>query len=150
MGVETEYKYLVKNESYKDFEREIIEIRQGYLSRDPERTVRVRTWNKTGFLTIKGISRGASRKEYEYEIPYKDALELLDLCEGLIIHKNRHIAFYDGHKWEVDEFLGNLAPLVTAEIELSDAAEQYDLPPFVGENVTGDSRYYNSMLNGAC
>ena len=149
MAIEIEHKYLVVNESYKHLESDVIEIRQGYLSRNPQRTVRVRTWNQTGYLTVKGITRGSSRKEYEYEIPYKDALDMLMLCEPPIIHKCRHILDYKGHRWEVDEFHGDLAPLITAEIELTSENEEYVLPPFVGANVTGDPRYYNSALSAS-
>lgn len=149
MGLEIEHKYLVTDATYKNHEVETIDIRQGYLSREPERTVRVRTWNKLGYLTVKGLSEGSCRQEYEYVIPYTDALEMLELCESPILHKLRHIVMYHGKKWEVDEFLGELAPLVTAEIELKDESEEYSLPPFLGKNVTGDSRYYNSMLTNA-
>lgn len=146
MGIEIERKYLVANEGYKRFETAVIEIRQGYLSREPERTVRIRTWNDKGYITVKGLSHGASRCEYEYEIPHSDACEMLEMCEGPILHKRRHLVDYADHRWEVDEFLGQLSPLVTAEIELTSEAEAFELPPFVGKDVTGDPNYYNSNL----
>lgn len=137
MGLEIEHKYLVKDDSYKKMSSETIDIRQGYLSRVPERTVRVRTWNDRGFLTVKGITTGAVRKEFEYEIPYRDACEMLSMCCPPILHKTRHIVEYKGHKWEVDEFHEGLVPLVTAEIELSHPDEEYEKPDFIGEDVTG-------------
>lgn len=146
MGIEIERKYLVVNEDYKQYETEVIEICQGYLSRDPERTVRVRTWNDRGYLTVKGITVGARRHEYEYEIPLADAREMLKMCIGTVLRKKRHIVEYKGHRWEIDEFLGQLAPLVTAEIELCSEDEDFELPPFVGDDVTGNPHYYNSML----
>lgn len=146
MGIEIERKYLVANDGYKKYETEVIDIRQGYLSREPERTVRIRTWNNRGYITVKGLSHGASRCEYEYEIPNLDACEMLEMCEDPILHKRRHLVEYAGHRWEVDEFLGQLSPLVTAEIELKSEAEAFELPPFIGKDVTGDPRYYNSNL----
>ena len=147
MAFEIEHKYLVINDSYKNFEKESFHICQGYLSRVPERTVRVRTVNDKGFLTIKGITTHAKRHEYEYEIPFADAQELLKLCIPPIIEKIRHIVPFDNHIWEVDEFKGDLNHVVVAEIELSSVDEKYKLPPFVGSDITGDSRYYNSNIH---
>lgn len=147
MGLEIEQKYLVKNDSYRGMSTSVREIRQGYLSRVPERTVRVRTVDDKGFITVKGLTRGLVRLEYEYEIPVTDARELLTLCEPPVIEKRRYIVDYAGKKWEVDEFMGHLSPLVVAEIELNSEDEQYETPPFIGKNVTGDPRYYNSNLS---
>lgn len=146
MAIEIEHKYLVKNDNYKEISTASFHIMQGYLSREPERTVRVRIKDDKGFLTIKGKNKGASRAEFEYEIPLEDALSMLDMCLPPILEKVRYIVPFDGHIWEVDEFFGDRSGLVTAEIELKSDDEDYGHPDFIGENVTGDSRYYNSNL----
>lgn len=146
MGLEIEHKYLVDDTSYRLAASEHHHIVQGYLSREHGRTVRVRTCDDKGYITIKGRSHGASRPEYEYEIPLEDAQQLLLLCPPPVIDKTRHIVWHEGNRWEVDEFHGDLAPLVTAELELPSEDYQYALPPFVGANVTGDPRYHNSRL----
>ncbi|MDE6768784.1 MAG: adenylate cyclase, partial [Muribaculaceae bacterium] len=106
MAFEIERKYLVKNNRYLDIADYYLEIRQGYLCKDPERTVRVRVLDKRGYLTVKGLTVGTKRLEYEYEIPYEDAVEMLELCVGNIIEKRRYILRYKGVRWEVDEFIG--------------------------------------------
>lgn len=154
MAQEIEYKYIVRNTDYRAMASESHEIAQGYLSRDPECVVRVRIRDKKGFLTVKGRNRPASdsdsmeaaRDEFEYEIPCADARSMLAMCKGNVINKRRYIVPFGGYVWEVDEFHGHREGLVVAEIEVSDASEEYALPPFVGENVTGDPRYYNSNL----
>ncbi len=147
MGKEIERKFLVSGEGYKAIAEKIITIKQGYLNRDPQRTVRVRISDDRGKLTVKGLNHGIERLEFEYDIPVDDALELLTLCEGAIIDKTRWIIRgQDGHIWEIDEFHGDLHPLVVAEIELTDPQETFVLPNFLGEEVTGDPRYYNSSL----
>lgn len=146
MAVEIEYKYLVKNDNYKAMATSKVRIRQGYLNREPERTVRVRTKGERGFLTVKGKNSGASRLEFEYEIPKADAEEILTLCMPPILDKTRYLVPFEGHVWEVDEFHGNREGLVTAEIELHSEDESYSTPDFIGENVTGDPKYYNSNL----
>lgn len=146
MAVEIEYKYLVKNDNYKAMATSKVRIRQGYLNRKPERTVRVRTKGERGFLTVKGKNSGASRLEFEYEIPKADAEEMLTLCMPPILDKTRYLVPFEGHVWEVDEFHGIREGLVTAEIELHSEEESYSTPDFIGENVTGDSKYYNSNL----
>lgn len=147
MAFEIEHKYLVIDNSYKSLEKESHYIRQGYLSRIPERIVRIRTIDEKGFITIKGLTRGDIRHEFEYEIPFEDAMEMLKLCIPPIIEKIRHIVPYKGHTWEVDEFKGDLSNVVIAEIELKSSNEKYELPPFVGVNITGDIRYYNSNIH---
>ena len=144
MGVEIERKFTVR----ADFcpQGAGTEMAQGYLSRDPQRTVRVRLAGGRGYLTVKGETRGMVRAEYEYEIPLADARSLLELCGSHRLSKVRHLVPYQGHTWEVDIFTGRHEGLVLAEIELSSIGEQYDLPPWVGEEVTGDPRYYNAML----
>lgn len=146
MGIEIEHKYLVNDDSYQQLASEMHPICQGYLSRDPERTVRIRVTGDKGFLTVKGKNEGVSRLEFEYQIPVNEARQLLSLCEPPILEKNRYIVIYKDKKWEIDEYLGRLDGLVLAEIELDTPDEEYDLPSFIGENVTGDPAYYNSNL----
>ena len=146
MGVEIEKKFLLKGSDWKQLAAGTA-YRQGYLSSVKERTVRVRTINDKGFLTIKGISVGAVRREYEYEIPVEDANALLDeLCEKPIIEKNRYKVEFSGFVWEIDEFFGENDGLVVAEIELESEDQLFDRPKWVGEEVTGDARYFNSNL----
>lgn len=146
MALEIEHKYLVKNDSFRALSIASFSIYQGYLCRDPERTVRVRIKGDKGFLTVKGKNSGAIRAEFEYEISLEDARKMLSLCLPPIIEKKRYIVPFESHTWEVDEFFGDLKGLVTAEIELSSSYETYMIPCFVGENVTGNPRYYNSNL----
>ncbi len=146
MGREIEYKYLVTDASYRELATEAKEIRQGYLCRDAERVVRVRTKGEKGYLTVKGKTVGATRPEFEYEIPYDEAIAMLKLCEGNILIKTRFLVPFEGFTWEVDEFHGSREGLVTAEIELPDENTRYSRPPFVGESVTGNPAYYNSNL----
>lgn len=144
---EIERKYLVTSMDFVREATEVIPIDQGYLHAQPP-TVRVRLWGEQGFITIKGGSdpSGLAREEYEYEIPLADARSLLELCGSHRLSKVRHLVPYRGHTWEVDIFTGRHEGLVLAEIELSSIGEQYDLPPWIGEEVTGDPRYYNAML----
>ena len=138
---EIERKYLVTSMDFVREATEVIPIDQGYLHAQPP-TVRVRLWGEQGFITIKGGSdpSGLAREEYEYEIPLADARSLLELCGSHRLSKVRHLS------WEVDIFTGRHEGLVLAEIERSSVWEQYDLPPWVGQEVTGDPRYYNAML----
>ena len=146
MGVEIERKYKVKDLSFKNLAEGIL-YRQGYLAMSPDSTVRVRVYNNKGFLTVKGAVTGIQRAEFEYEIPFHDAQNMLDsLCHKPIIEKYRYKVNYEGFLWEVDEFIGENSPLVIAEIELSYADEKFPVPEWVGEEVTGDKRYYNSKL----
>lgn len=146
MAIEIEHKYLVKNNNYRLISTNATHILQGYLCREPERTVRVRVRGERGFLTVKGKNQGARRLEFEYEILIEDAQKMLQLCTPPILDKTRYIVPYDGQTWEVDEFHGDREGLVTAEIELKHENEQYKLPDFIGENVTGNPAYYNSNL----
>lgn len=145
MPLEIERKFRVSN----DFPRSEhpLTIAQGYLCRDPGRTVRVRTDGSQGYLTIKGMGNesGTSRFEWEKAIPLEEALSLLDLCDGLII-KNRHEIPVGQHIFEIDEFLGDNVGLVVAEIELQDEDEEFERPAWLTREVTGDPRYYNSRL----
>lgn len=150
MALEIEHKYIVVSDEYKSIAEKSIHIRQGYLSDDKQRTVRVRMFGDKAFLTIKGQNVGAVRAEYEYEIPVADAEAMLNtLCKKPIIDKTRHIVPYEGNRWEIDEFAGQLSGLTLAEIELPSEDYSYPLPPFVGKNVTDDPRYYNSVLSAS-
>lgn len=146
MAIETEHKYLVISTAYERMATQKHIISQGYLCRDKERTVRVRIKDDKGYITVKGLTKGDSRLEFEYEVPLEDAEELLLLCEGRIVRKERYIVPYKGFIWEVDRFYGDLAPLCVAEIELKSSHKNYPLPPFIGQEVTGNPRYYNSSL----
>jgi len=146
MGKEIERKFLVKGDEWKKLGKGTV-YRQGYLSTVKERVVRVRTIDDKGYLTIKGINRGATRLEYEYEIPLQDANEMLDeLCERPLIEKTRYVVPYAGLKWEIDEFAGENEGLVFAEVELTDENQKIELPDWIGEEVTDDPRYFNSNL----
>jgi CYTH domain-containing protein len=145
MARETERKFLVKNNEYKKGISGVF-YKQGYLSRSPDCTIRVRTADNKAWLTIKGPTCGATRYEFEYPIPYDDALSLFALCKGGFIEKIRYNVIYDGMLWEVDEFLGKNKGLVIAEIELESENQPIKLPPWAGEEITGDARFYNSNL----
>jgi len=144
MAKEIERKFLIKNDAWRNVRG--IKYRQGYLSSVKERTVRVRTTEEKGYLTIKGIAVGATRMEFEYEIPRKDADRLLEICEQPLIEKNRYTIEYGGFVWEVDEFFGENSGLIIAEIELTSEDQEFPRPDWVGEEVTGDPRYFNSNL----
>ena len=146
MPLEIERKYLVENSGYKTMATGSKFISQGYLNTDPERTVRIRTYGDHGFITVKSKNSGSTRHEWEYEIPYPDAVEMLALCNN-VIEKRRWIVPYAGHCWEVDEYGGHLHGLVVAEVELESEDKAVDLPDFAGREVTGDVRYYNSSLS---
>ena len=146
MGVEIERKFLVTGDAWRTLGMPAL-LRQGYLSTDPARTVRVRIEAGQGVLTIKGKNRGATRGEWEYPIPLDEAAELLDtLCPAPLVEKYRTRVTIGNHVWEVDEFLGANAGLLVAEIELTAEDEMFLLPEWVGAEVTGEARYYNSSL----
>jgi len=147
MALEIERKFLVTDDTWKPQVRKSIAIKQGYLSTDPERTVRVRIKGNTGFLTIKGITRGISREEFEYSIPSDQAEELLKLCLDAPIEKVRHEILVSGKLWELDVFEGANSGLVLAEIELANAEEAFDLPSWIGQEVSEDPRYFNAYLS---
>lgn len=146
MAKEIERTFLVDDDSYKDMAVITVHILQGYLNRDPERTVRVRILNDTAFLTVKGKTNGCERDEFEYEVPLEDGLQMMNLCEGKILNKTRYIVPYENFTWEVDEYHGELEGLVVTEVEMKKADDPITLPPFAGKEVTGDPRYYNSQL----
>ncbi len=146
MAQEIERKFLVKTDSWHKPE-DGVRYRQGYLSTVKERTVRVRTAGEKGYITVKGITVGASRSEYEYEIPPADANEMLDrLCERPLIEKTRYRVAHGGLVWEVDEFEGENAGLITAEVELKREDQAVSIPDWVGQEVTRDPRYFNANL----
>lgn len=148
MALEIERKFLVKDESYKEMAYQASRIAQGYICSMRGRTVRVRIRDGKGYLTIKGPAdaAGIGRYEWEREIPLQEAQELMSLCEPGMINKTRYLVRSGQHVFEVDEFYGENEGLVIAEVELSSADEEYEKPLFIGEEVTGDVRYYNSFL----
>ncbi len=146
MGTEIERKFLVKDNSWRSLAPGV-NYRQGYLNSAKERTVRVRTIDAKGFLTIKGITTGATRAEYEYEIPAADAEAMLnDLCEKPLIEKSRYKIDFGGFVWEVDEFYGENLGLIVAEVELQSEDQTFEKPEWIAEEVTGDPKYFNSNL----
>jgi CYTH domain-containing protein len=146
MPVEIERKFLVIGDAWRE-QATGRQIRQGYLSSDPGRSVRVRLAGEQAWLTIKGATRGATRAEYEYSIPVDHAREMLDkLCLQPLIEKTRYRVEFKGLTWEIDEFDGVNAGLLIAEIELDSEGQEPDLPAWVGDDVTGDPRYYNASL----
>ena len=148
MAKEIERKFLVSGEFRQD-SPESYRIMQGYICSDPDRTVRVRVRGDKGFLTIKGRSSGdgLSRYEWEKEIPASEAVELMALCGSGVIDKTRYLVPFGSHTYEVDVFHGANEGLVLAEIELAEEQETFEKPSWLGEEVTGDPRYYNSMLS---
>ena len=147
MGRECERKYLVRRDLWHPDPARGVRYRQGYLSSDPARIVRVRIAGDQGFLTIKGLTTGIERAEFEYAIPLADAAFMLDqLCTRPLVEKVRHRIDYAGRTWEVDEFEGDNAGLVVAEVELPAPDAPVQLPPWVGREVSDDPRYFNSNL----
>jgi len=147
MGTEIERKFLLIGDAWRENARGIL-LRQGYISSQPGRTVRVRTSNNQGYLTLKGKTTGITRCEFEYPIPLDDANMLFDqLCEQPILEKIRYLVDYKGFTWEVDEFLGDNAGLLIAEIELEAEDQSFAKPEWIGEEVSGDRRYFNSSLS---
>jgi adenylate cyclase len=146
MHEEIERKFLVKNNTYRSHGKPI-HIHQGFLSTDKERVVRIRIQDDKAFITIKGKTEKATRSEFEYVIPLEDAQFMLEnLCEKPTIEKYRYIIPYAGFTWEVDEFHGENAGLVIAEIELQHENQEFQKPEWLGEEVTTDQRYYNANL----
>ena len=146
---EIERKFLVVSEAFKKEASSKAWISQGFLNSNPDRVVRIRVTGDSGFLTIKGRSSkdGTTRFEWEREIPKEEASTLLKLCEPGQIEKMRYRVAVGAHTFEVDEFLGSNQGLVVAEVELSEAEEVFEKPDWLGEEVTGDRRYYNSELS---
>ncbi len=145
MGIEIERKYIVTNDNWRSLGVPVHYV-QGYLVSDNIRTVRVRIAGDNGYLTIKGKSNGFSRAEFEYPVPSTDAKEMLKLCTIPVIEKYRTKVLYGGKIWEIDEFEGQNKGLILAEIEILSEDEEFVIPPWIGEEVTGDFRYFNSSL----
>ena len=146
MGIEIERKFLVKNDDFKKQAKAEI-YHQGFLSTDKKRIVRVRISKGKACLTIKGISKGALRQEFEYEIPVNDAEYIInEICKKPTILKKRYRIPWGGFIWEVDEFLNENEGLVIAEIELDTEDQAFDLPDWIGKEVTSNKKYYNAYL----
>lgn len=145
MSAEIERKFLVVGDSWRDGSPGV-RMAQGYLSLDVERTVRVRRAGNDAWITVKGRTVGITRAEFEYPIPPDDARDLLNLCLPSTIDKTRHRVSFHGHLWEIDVFHGANEGLVLAEVELADTADRPELPPWVGEEVSSDVRYFNANL----
>ena len=146
MPTEIERKFLVKSEEWRTLGTGTI-YRQGYIATKKGTTVRVRLAGNQGYITIKGPSKGISRAEYEYSIPAEDAQEMLDnLCEPPLIEKTRYKIEIAGLIWEVDEFSGKNQGLIVAEVELTDANQTIEMPDWIGQEVSDDTRYYNANL----
>ena len=147
MPKEIERKFLIAHDGWKAGVQRSSFFAQGYLSYDPERTVRVRETDTHGFLTVKGLTVGLSRDEFEYEIPKDEAATLLKMCAHPPIQKRRYFVEYEGHLWEVDIFEGANEGLEVAEIELRREDEEFVRPEWLGEEVSEDRRYSNSSLS---
>lgn len=146
MGVEIERKFLLSGDGWKG-QAKGDTIRQGYLSTDQERVVRIRIMNEEAFMTVKSSTDGLFRNEWEYPIPFDDAVEMLEkLCFRPLIEKTRYRVPYAGMVWEVDVFFGENAGLAVAEIELESVDQAFARPDWVGKEVTADPRYYNTNL----
>ena len=147
--IEIERKFLVKNEAYKSEAIRVQTLTQGYLSTDPKRAVRIRMCDEEAYINIKGETskNGTSRFEWEKKIDIKEAENLIVLCHKSIITKVRYHVPYGNHTFEVDEFLGDNAGLVVAEIELTDELESFERPNWIGKEITGIKKYYNSQLS---
>lgn len=146
MATEIERKFLIKNEQWRGLATGVL-YRQGYLSLQPERSVRVRVVGDQGYITIKGKMEGISRLEFEYPIPAEDALTMLaTLCHQPLVEKYRYRIDFDNLVWEVDEFIGVNQGLLMAEVELPKDSEQIAFPDWIGQEVTLDPRYHNSSL----
>jgi len=146
MGVEIERKFLVKSDTWKKESGKGKAIQQGYLNSASERTVRVRVYGDLGFLTVKGKNENLSRKEFEYEVPLEEAQAMLELCEKPIIEKIRYVVLVGNKTWEIDVFKGENEGLLVAEVELNSEKETFEVPEWLGQEVSLDSRYYNSAL----
>lgn len=147
MAVEIEHKFVLISDAWRSLVSRSEVFRQGYLSNNPAASVRVRIADDQATLNIKGMTMGTHRPEYEYSIPLKDAAELLDqLCARPIIEKTRHFVDFAGKMWEIDEFAGENAGLIVAELELDEVGEAFEKPSWAGQDVSGIERYYNVSL----
>lgn len=148
MGIEIERKFLVDKAKWQQADRSDATVYlQAYLVHNDRVTIRVRTSHKEGFITFKSSSGGRSRKEYEYPVPLQDAKEMMQNFAGNLVEKTRYRVLFAGKTWEVDEFSGDNAGLIIAEIELGDEEESISLPDWISTEVTDDPRYYNAYLS---
>lgn len=148
MALEIERKYLLHRDKWDNFPKPEGQMyRQGYILKDPDKTIRVRVTETTAFLTIKGASMGFTRTEFEYEIPKEEGIELLDNFAVSELSKIRYEILHVGKLWEVDVFLGDNEGLIVAEIELESEDETFGIPEWISTEVTGDDKYYNSNLS---
>ena len=148
MAFEIERKFLVDKKKWEAIEKsKKYLINQGYLLTDPEKTIRIRQTDSKSFITIKGLNVGATRPEFEYEIPSEDAEELIEKFAVSKISKTRYLVSFKSKKWEVDVFHGDNEGLIIAEIELKDEDEEFEIPDWIGNEITGDKKYYNSNLS---
>lgn len=149
--MEIERKFLLRNDNWKNSVSKSIHIKQGYISTNPLSVVRIRITDSKAFLTLKGKGKGISRPEFEYEIPTRDAEEMFNLfCINSGLVKTRHIVEYKNHKFEIDEFEGRHKGLIFAEVEMNSENEKVELPEWIGEEVTGNPKYFNSNLVKDC
>nr|CAA6800965.1 MAG: Adenylate cyclase [uncultured Thiotrichaceae bacterium] len=147
MATEIEHKFLVVNDGWREQVVRSVAYRQGYLSNAKEASVRIRIAGDVANINVKGMTIGVQRPEYEYPIPLVDANEMLDqLCIRPMIEKTRHFVEHGGKIWEIDEFSGDNAGLIVAEIELEQVGEDFDIPDWAGQDVSGVERYYNVAL----
>jgi adenylate cyclase len=147
MATEIEHKFLLRDDRWRSQVERSARLRQGYLISDARCSVRVRVAESQGFLNIKSGTLGIQRSEYEYPIPLAEAEEILDtLCAKPLLEKTRHYLKFDQHLWEIDEFAGENAGLIVAEVELSRIDEPFARPDWLGKDVSHDIRYYNSQL----
>jgi adenylate cyclase len=148
MAIEIEHKFLIKNSSWRQHINSSVGYRQGYMTTESNVSVRVRISDDKAWLNIKSAVKGSQRDEYEYQIPLPDGHEMINnLCRKPLIEKTRHFIKIDQHTWEIDEFEGDNAGLIVAEIELSRADETFSQPQWLGDEVTDDIRYYNNSLS---
>lgn len=153
MAIEVERKFLVVGDAWREMAHEVLPMAQGYLNDSASldsgamrSSIRVRISSERAWLNIKSAEAGPSRQEFEYPVPVEDARALLALCVGGTVDKRRHLVRHGAHLWEVDEFLGDNAGLVVAEIELGAVDEAFERPDWLGDEVTNDTRYYNLAL----
>jgi len=147
MAIEIERKFLVSGDGWRRLAHRRTRLRQGYLANTARCSVRVRLADGQGWLSVKAMTPGVARAEYELPLPAADAAAMLEgLCEGALIEKWRHDVIYENREWEIDEFLGENSGLVVAEIELEAAAAAFARPPWLGAEVTDDVRFYNFRL----
>ncbi len=147
MALEIEHKFLLKNDDWRKQVIRSVNYRQGYLCGNDKTSIRIRTSDTNAWLNIKSATIGNHRQEFEYEIPLTEANEMLDtLCHQPLIEKTRFFVNHDRHLWEIDEFSGDNAGLIVAEVELKSLDENFSLPDWAGQEVTDDLRYYNNNL----